>query len=243
MTRFTSFVPSTTHFIWLSIFVFKICASSNTIEYAVWTSGVAKAPGAVNILPWSVFDVRKIQKRKDWSCLEVCRIHEEEKRSQIKTRNHEKAKIQSLRNEMQTYYCDVNSKMARIWNRPTTYFDLFSRFLVLGSCTGYPGTYRTANDLNRKRLLRRRNYSLRASYPVWVSEASLARTRERAAKPRGSPLARSRKAHFARPNRRACSQANATSFQIFWTAAFWGLFLGALTSLLLTWLDQSETES
>ena len=66
MTRFTSFVPSTTHFIWLSSFIFKICASSNTIEYAVWTSGVAKNPGAVNILPWSVFDVhvRKIQKIK-----------------------------------------------------------------------------------------------------------------------------------------------------------------------------------
>ena len=40
--------------------------------------------------------------------------------------------------------------------------------------------------------------SLRASSPIWASEASLARTRERAAK-RGS---------FAYPNRRACSQAN-----------------------------------
>ena len=57
-----------------------LIASSNTIEYAVWTSGVAKDPGAVNILPWSVFDVGKIQKRKDWSCLEVCRIHEEAKK-------------------------------------------------------------------------------------------------------------------------------------------------------------------
>ena len=107
MTRFTSFVPSMTHFIWLSSFILRICSSNNMIEYAVWTSGVAKAPGAVNILPWSVFDVRKIQKRKDWSCLEVCRIHEEEKRSQIKTRNHEKAKIQRLRNATQKYYCDV----------------------------------------------------------------------------------------------------------------------------------------
>ena len=48
MTRFTSFVPSTTRFIWLSCFIFKICASSNTTEYVVWTSGVAKAPGMVN---------------------------------------------------------------------------------------------------------------------------------------------------------------------------------------------------
>ena len=35
---------------------------------------------------------------------------------------------------------------------------------------------------------------------------SEARTREQAAKPRGAHLARSREAHFACPNRRACSQ-------------------------------------
>ena len=51
--------------------------------------------------------------------------------------------------------------------------------------------------------------SLRASSAIWASEASLARTRERAAKPRGAEerphgpsLARSREAR-----RRACSQA------------------------------------
>ena len=58
--------------------------------------------------------------------------------------------------------------------------------------------------------------SLRASSPIWASETSLKRTRERAAKPRGaeerSPflgpsLARSREARFACPIRRACSQA------------------------------------
>ena len=43
--------------------------------------------------------------------------------------------------------------------------------------------------------------SLRASSPLWASEASLARTRL------GPSLARSREAHFACPNRRACSQA------------------------------------
>ena len=41
--------------------------------------------------------------------------------------------------------------------------------------------------------------SLQASSPIWASETSLARTRERAAKPRG--------ARFGCPNRRACSQA------------------------------------
>ena len=47
--------------------------------------------------------------------------------------------------------------------------------------------------------------------PVWASETGLARTRERAAKPRGADgpsLARSREARFACPNRRACSKAS-----------------------------------
>ena len=54
--------------------------------------------------------------------------------------------------------------------------------------------------------------SLRASFPIWASKASLARTRERAAKPRGTgALPRSRVlARLARPNRRACSQARCT---------------------------------
>ena len=159
MTRFTSFVPSTTHFIWLSSFIFKmICASSNMIEYAVWTSGVAKAPGTVSILPWSVFDVRKIQKREDWSCVEVFRIHEEEKDPRLK---HETTKLRSKGCETRrkhTYYCDVSR-----WPRfGTDRQPLLISFLdfSLGTCTGYPRTYRTANDLIRKRLLRRRNYCL-----------------------------------------------------------------------------------
>ena len=49
--------------------------------------------------------------------------------------------------------------------------------------------------------------SLLASSPVWASKTGLARTRERAAKPRGASLARSREARFACPNRKACSQA------------------------------------
>ena len=57
-------------------------------------------------------------------------------------------------------------------------------------------------------------HSLRASSPIWASEASLARTRERGA-PFLCPsrlrrsLARSRETRFTRPNRRACSQASA----------------------------------
>ena len=46
--------------------------------------------------------------------------------------------------------------------------------------------------------------SLRASSHNWASEASLARTREQAAKPRWA--GGSRDAHFACPKRRACSQ-------------------------------------
>ena len=53
--------------------------------------------------------------------------------------------------------------------------------------------------------------SLRASSPIWVSEVSLARPRERG----GRSLARSRQTRFTRPNRRACSQARrgAASFR------------------------------
>ena len=45
--------------------------------------------------------------------------------------------------------------------------------------------------------------------PIWAREASLTRTRERAAKPRGGPRSRvsSREALFAGSNRRTCSQA------------------------------------
>ena len=52
--------------------------------------------------------------------------------------------------------------------------------------------------------------SLRASSPIWESEASLARTRERAAKPFAflrPSLARSREARFGSPKQGACSQA------------------------------------
>ena len=51
--------------------------------------------------------------------------------------------------------------------------------------------------------------SLRASSPVWASEASLARTREPASERASGPsIARSGEAHFVCPNRRACSQAS-----------------------------------
>ena len=52
--------------------------------------------------------------------------------------------------------------------------------------------------------------SLQASSPIWASETSLARTRERAGESRGAggnaprpSLARSREARFACPNRKA----------------------------------------
>ena len=71
-------------------------------------------------------------------------------------------------------------------------------------------------------------YSLRAISPIWASEASLARTRKRAAKPFLCPsLARSREAHFASPNRRACWQAIVTTFQV---------LLLLFTSLCCCWL-------
>ena len=151
MTRFTSFVPSTTHFIWLSSFIFKICASSNTMEFAVWTSGVAKDQGAVNIFPWSVFDVQKIRKRKDWSCLEVCRIHKEEKKDP--KLNHETTRKQrckgyeTWRKHTIVMFQDSADLEPNLW------------FLALETCTGYPRTHGRANDLIRKRLLRRHSKS------------------------------------------------------------------------------------
>ena len=62
---------------------------------------------------------------------------------------------------------------------------------------------------------RPQNLSLRASSPIWAIETSVARTRERAAKPPSAPsLARSPKARFACPNRRACSHANKISLNL-----------------------------
>ena len=54
-----------------------------------------------------------------------------------------------------------------------------------------------------------KNHSLQASSPIWVSEVSLARTRERGGRPSRlrRSLTRSRETRFTRPNRRACSQA------------------------------------
>ena len=62
--------------------------------------------------------------------------------------------------------------------------------------------------------------SLRASSPIWASEASLARTRERGAaysRLRRS-LARSRENRFTRPNRRSCSQD--MSVMASWSSTF-----------------------
>ena len=69
------------------------------------------------------------------------------------------------------------------------------------------------------RLLRvKKTSSMWASSPIWASEASLARMRERVAKPRGAPLlARSREARFAHPNRRTCSQAKWLPSVVLWS--------------------------
>ena len=68
------------------------------------------------------------------------------------------------------------------------------------------------------RLLRvKMTSSMRASSIIWASEASLTRTRERVATPRGAPsLACSREARFAHPNRRACSQAKWLPSVVLW---------------------------
>ena len=71
--------------------------------------------------------------------------------------------------------------------------------------------------------------SLRASSPIWASEVSRAKTRERAAKPRGAgSLARSREARFACPNRRACSQTKFRALDSFCHIGNGEIFCGLL---------------
>ena len=71
--------------------------------------------------------------------------------------------------------------------------------------------------------------SLRASSPIWASEVSRAKTRERAAKPPGAgSLARSRKARFACPNRRACSQTKFRALDSFCHIGNGEIFCGLL---------------
>ena len=85
--------------------------------------------------------------------------------------------------------------------------------------------------------------SVQARSPIWANEEGLARTRERAAKQRGagergnpflSPsLARFREAHFACPNRRACSQASVIK-------ALWYLSLDPTLSRSSLWMCKSR---
>ena len=66
--------------------------------------------------------------------------------------------------------------------------------------------------------------------PIWASEVSLARTRER------GPLARSRETRFTRPNKRACSQVTLTTlFNITFTVL---IFTVIVKKVLLKVLPQ-----
>ena len=93
--------------------------------------------------------------------------------------------------------------------------DEYGGYISLMGCLFFP----RKNRLRVRKPNRLISSSLRASSPIWASEASLARTCERVAlwasgeaargrgKALGASLARSREAHFANPNWRACSQA------------------------------------
>ena len=65
---------------------------------------------------------------------------------------------------------------------------------IRGQCCSWSLKLMTSQAVERTWI--RTGGNLRASSPIWASEASLARTRERGAE-----------ARFTRPNRRACSQA------------------------------------
>ena len=42
------------------------CASSNMMEYAVWTPGIAKAPGVVNTSKISLLCTKDLEKKRLW---------------------------------------------------------------------------------------------------------------------------------------------------------------------------------
>ena len=62
-----------------------------------------------------------LRKEKIDLALKFVKFTKSQKRSQIKPRNHEEAKIQRLRNTTQTYYCDV-SWWRRFGTEPQTSF-------------------------------------------------------------------------------------------------------------------------
>ena len=93
------------------------------------------------------------------------------------------------------YIKHISSKVTSTISRKTSIYANFLRAYYRFEHLTFPFTT----------FRRPKEASLRASSPNWASEASLARTRERAAKPRGA--GGSGDAHFACSNRRACSQA------------------------------------
>ena len=114
---------------------------------------------------------KRFRKEKIDLALKFVEFTKKQERSQIKPRNPKVAK----RDGNYGYYYNANIllwrfKMAHgtlgMLDAIVTFQDgavleptdnLFSRFLVLGTCAGYPRTHRVTNDSIRKRLLRRRN--------------------------------------------------------------------------------------
>ena len=108
-----------------------------------------------------------------------------------------------------------NTLLTQVFNDFNHLSDEYGGYISLMGCLFFP----RKNRLRIRKPNRLISSSLRASSPIWASEASLARTCERVAcvserrsregrgKALGASLARSREAHFASPNWRACSQA------------------------------------
>ena len=164
MTRFTFFVPSTAHFIWLSSWI-VLCQQQYDRICAVCTTGVAKAPGIVSIQsPSSLWCTKDLEKQRlilPWIFVEFTNKQKRSLTTKPRGGKHPKVAkrggngnaIRMMDTIMtQTYYCDVSKwrmarsacwmllwpfQMAQIWTRHTG--NLFSRFLALETCTSYPG--------------------------------------------------------------------------------------------------------
>ena len=164
MTRFNSFVPSKTHFILLSSFIFKICASSRNMPFRHQAS---QKLHRVNTSLISLCCTKDLEKKRLILPRSLWNSRKSKKRSQIKPRNHEEANIQGFRNALgvdgnamgmmdtimtQTYYYDVARRPR--FGTITSFLD-FSR-LEHAQATHEHTEQPTTQLVIRKRFLRRR---------------------------------------------------------------------------------------
>ena len=119
-----------TEFIWLSSFIFKICASSTWYD-RICRLDIRRRESSRNgeYFPDHSLMYERFRKEKIDLALKFVEFTMKQERFQIKPRNHEEAKTQGLRNAGNGNPCatgmiDTNKllwrfKMSQIWNRST----------------------------------------------------------------------------------------------------------------------------